>query len=115
MLRDSNFYSMNSAFFVTLLRNNDHSENHIISPEFRDIDDAATFLDEVITRMEGIRNGLINQDDAGLVYRDLDYTFQVVEDNAYKGIVLVRFEDIDFESSYEHIRDFLLSEQPTLA
>lgn len=105
---------MQTAFFVTLLRNNEPTENHIISPEFRDIDDAATFLDD-ITRMDGIRNGFINQDDAGLVYRDQDYTFQVVEDEAYNGIPLMHFEEVDFESYYEHIRDFLLSEQPTLA
>jgi hypothetical protein len=106
---------MTSAFFVTLLRNNDQTEKHIISPEFMDIKDAATFLDEVITRMDGIRNGFINQDDAGLVYQDQDYTFLVVEDEAYNGIPLMHFEEVDFESYYEHIRDFLLSEQPTLA
>jgi hypothetical protein len=106
---------MKSAFFVTLLRNNEPTENHIISPEFRAIEEAAIFLDEVITRIDGIRNGLIIQDDAGLVYRDQDYTFEVVEEEAYDSIPLMRFEEVDFESSYEHIRDFLLSDQPTLA
>lgn len=110
MLRNHNFYDMKSAFFVTLLRNNDPSENHIISPEYKDIENAATFLDEVITRLDGPRVNFKMLDDAGLIYQDPDYTFQVVEEKAYKGIPLTLFEEAVFETCYEHLRDFMVSE-----
>jgi len=109
-LRNSNFYRMINAFFVTVQHNNDQTSKHIISPEFKDIEDAAIFLDEVINQIsrEGTVFEMVGEE--GLEYRNEDIIFHVEMEDSYDSIPLERFDVDVFDTCFKQLQDFLDAE-----
>ncbi|RZS98608.1 hypothetical protein [Cecembia calidifontis] len=97
---------MANTFFVTFRWNRGDQSVLIISPEYRDIEDAGVFLDETVARLSK-NHEFYQEDDAGWKYRSEAFTLELVKESAYNGIAQEKFDDGVFEACFRLLQEFV--------
>ncbi|WP_141107363.1 hypothetical protein [Belliella buryatensis] len=100
---------MKHSFYVTLRKKEAPNKPHIISPEYKDIVDAALFATELANRLDHASDFKMG-DQAGTIHFNDEIIIKVEQNTAYDGIPLEEFNDTVFEACFNMVMEFLLRE-----